>query len=120
MLRLALSSLLSSKPANVLLGRIGLSIEGVKGNILLSLPAGHWTSVTISLLMVFTCIGAYPLYMDSIHEVVERNYGTLKTNKWFILNRDCWIFRGSEIALISIIAFVMPSFSDILSFNILF
>lgn len=73
----------------------------------------------ISLLMVFTCIGGYPLYMGPIHEVVEKDYGTLKTNKYFILNKDCWIFRSAEIAIISIIAFLVPSFSDILSFNIL-
>ena len=92
----------------------------MKGNILRSLPSNHWVNILISALMVFTCIGGYPLYMSPIHEVVEKDYGEIKTNEYFILNRDCWIFRGSEIALISIIAFLVPSFSDILSFNILF
>ena len=92
----------------------------MKGNILRSLPSNHWVNILISALMVFTCVGGYPLYMSPIHEVVEKDYGEIKSNEYFILNRDCWIFRGSEIALISIIAFLVPSFSDILSFNILF
>ena len=70
--------------------------------------------------MVVTLIGSYPLCMGPIHEVVEVFYGEIKTNKIFITNKECWLFRSIEIALISVIAYLVPSFSDILSFNILF
>lgn len=70
--------------------------------------------------MVVTLIGSYPLCMGPIHEVVEVFYGEIKTNKVFITNKECWLFRSIEIALISVIAYLVPSFSDILSFNILF
>ena len=73
----------------------------------------------ISILMVITCIGGYPLYMGPIHEVVEGNWGAMTANKYFITNKNYILFRTVEILLISVVAAIFPFFSDLLGFNIL-
>ena len=93
--------------------------EGVKGNILSSLPEGHIFNIIISILMVITCIGGYPLYMGPIHEVVEGNWGPMTANKFFITNKRYIIFRIVEILVVSVVAAIFPFFSDLLGFNIL-
>ena len=89
------------------------------GNVLASIPEGNWVSIVISILMVITCIGGYPLYMGPIHEVVESGMGAPTTNAYFITSKNFIIFRTIEILLISLVAVLLPFFSDILSFNIL-
>ena len=69
--------------------------------------------------MVVTCIGGFPLYMGPAHEVVEGDWGEMTSNKFFITNKRYILFRVMEIIVISIIAALVPSFSDILGFNIL-
>jgi singapore isolate B (sub-type 7) whole genome shotgun sequence assembly, scaffold_14 len=69
--------------------------------------------------MVVTCIGGFPLYMGPAHEVVEGDWGEMTSNKYFITNKRYILFRVIEIILISIVAALVPSFSDILGFNIL-
>ena len=69
--------------------------------------------------MVITTIGSVPLYMSPICEVVETNFGSMKAGKYFIGNGKAIAFRVIMVALISLVAFVFPYFSDVLSFNIL-
>lgn len=95
-------------------------VDSVQGNILLSLPSNHWGTYLTSSLMVVTLIGSFPLCMGPIHEVVEVFYKRIYTNDYFIVNKECWTFRTIEIVIISVIAYLVPSFSDILSFNIFF
>ena len=86
---------------------MGSCVDGVNGNILLSLPKGHWTSYLTSCLMVVTLIGSFPLCMIPIHEVVEHYSKPTITNKYFILNKECWTVRSIEIIVISAIAYLM-------------
>ena len=95
------------------------SEKGVQGNILASIPETHIFNIIISILMVITCIGGYPLYMGPIHEVVEGNWGAMTSNKYFITNKNYIMFRTAEILLISVVAAIFPFFSDLLGFNIL-
>ena len=69
--------------------------------------------------MVITTIGSVPLYMSPICEVVETNFGSMKAGKYFIGNGKAIAFRVIMVALISLVAFIFPYFSDVLSFNIL-
>lgn len=89
------------------------------GNVLASIPEGNWVSILISVLMVVTCIGGYLLYMGPIHEVVESGMGVPTTNAYFVTSKKFIVFRVVEILLISLVATLLPFFSDILSFNIL-
>lgn len=93
--------------------------KGVQGNILASIPENHIFNIIISILMVITCIGGYPLYMGPIHEVVEGNWGPMTANKFFITNKRYIIFRIVEILVVSVVAAIFPFFSDLLGFNIL-
>ena len=57
--------------------------------------------------------------MNPAHEVVEGDWGEVTTNRFFITNKRIVVFRTVEIACLSVIAALVPSFSDILGFNIL-
>ena len=57
--------------------------------------------------------------MNPAHEVVEGDWGKITTNQWFITNKKVVLFRAVEIGCLSVIAALVPSFSDILGFNIL-
>ena len=57
--------------------------------------------------------------MGPAHEVVEGDWGEMTSNKYFITNKRYILFRVIEIIVISIVAALVPSFSDILGFNIL-
>ena len=92
---------------------------GVPGNVLLSLPSGHVFSIIISILMTVSCVGSYPLYMSTIHEIVEGNWGEMTSNRVFITNPKYVVFRVVELLLISTVAALLPFFSDLLGFNIL-
>ena len=77
-------------------GLFGLvHVEGVTGNILSAIPDGTWYSIVISIFMVVTCIGGYPLYVGPIHEMVEGDWGRMTSNKVFITNWNyiisCWV-----------------------------
>ena len=91
----------------------------MSGNVLASIPEGNWVSILISILMVVTCIGGYPLYIGPIHEVVESGMGIPTTNAYFITSKKFILFRVVETLLISLVASLLPFFSDVLSFNIL-
>lgn len=92
---------------------------GVPGNVLLSLPSGHVFGIIISILMTVSCVGGYPLYMATIHEIVEGNWGEMTSNRVFITNPKYVVFRMVELLLISTVAALFPFFNDVLSFNIL-
>ena len=93
--------------------------EGVKGNILSSLPEGHIFNIIIAVLMTVSCMGSYPLFMRTVHEIVEGDWGAMTSNRFFITNKRYVIFRVIELLLISVVAALIPFFSDLLGFNIL-
>ena len=93
--------------------------NGVPGNILGAIPSSSIWNMIISVLMVVTCIGSFPLYLGPVNELFDGKCGKVKTNKYFITSRNFVVFRVVEILVISVISALLPFFSDVLSFNIL-
>lgn len=83
------------------------------------LPEKSFYNVVVSVLMVVTCIGSFPLYLSPTHEVIEGSWGEPKTNRYFITSPRFVLFRVIETILVSVVAKLLPSFSAILGFNIL-
>ena len=83
------------------------------------LPEKSVYNVIVSILMVVTCIGSFPLYLAPAHVVVEGSWGEPKMNRYFITSPRFVFFRIVETALVSVVAKLLPSFSAILGFNIL-
>ena len=94
-------------------------IDNIAQNILVSFPDNNIFGTIVSVFMVITTIGSVPLYMSPICEVVETSFGSMKAGKYFIGNGKAIAFRVIMVALISLVAFIFPYFSDVLSFNIL-
>ena len=94
---------------------LSLPAHGVQGNILQSLPDGTWLAIPVNLLMVITVIGGFPLWMEPVNEMVEGHWGPCTKGKYFITNPVYIIFRIVEIVLISLVAYFVPFFEDILS-----
>ena len=69
--------------------------------------------------MTITCIGGYPLHLGPAHEVVEGDWGKITGKGAFITNKKTVVFRTVEIICVSMIAALVPSFSDVLGFDIL-
>ena len=90
--------------------------DNIAQNILVSFPDNNIFGTIVSVFMVITTIGSVPLYMSPICEVVETNFGSMKAGKYFIGNGKAIAFRVIMVALISLVAFVFPYFSDVLSF----
>ena len=89
--------------------------HGVEDEIVKSLPDGAWIAIPVNLLMVITVIGGFPLWMEPVNEMVEGHWGECTKGKIFITNPVYIIFRIVEIVLISVVAYFVPHFGDILS-----
>ncbi|KAK8795926.1 hypothetical protein WA171_003892, partial [Blastocystis sp. BT1] len=89
--------------------------HGVEDDIVKSLPDGAWIAIPVNLLMVITVIGGFPLWMEPVNEMVEGHWGECTKGKIFITNPVYIIFRIVEIVLISVVAYFVPHFGDILS-----
>lgn len=87
----------------------------MKDDILQSLPEGHWLGIPVNLLMVITVIGGFPLWMEPVNEMVEGHWGPCTKGRWFISNPVYITFRIVEIVCISLVAYLVPFFGDILS-----
>ena len=98
----------------------GNAPEGIPGNVLIALPKDSWANIVISLLMVITCIGSFPLYINPIQEVFRFNYGVLTTNRFFITNGKYILRNIVEIALVSFVGSLFTEFNKILQLDILF
>lgn len=107
----------------ILIGIIFLSLyktdNGVPGNILGAIPSNSIWNMIISVLMVVTCMGSFPLYLGPIHELFDGRCGKVKTGKYFIKNGNYVTFRIVEVLAISVFAFVFDDFKSVLNFNIL-
>ena len=87
----------------------------MQGDILKSLPDCPWVAVPVNIMMVITVIGGFPLWMEPVNEMVEGHWGPCTKGKYFISNPTYIVFRIVEIILISLVAWFVPQFSDILS-----
>lgn len=107
----------------VFIGIVFLSLyktdHGVPGNILGAIPSDSIWNMIISVLMVVTCMGSFPLYLGPIHELFDGRYGKVITGKYFIKNSNYVSFRVVEVLAISVFAFVFDDFKSVLNFNIL-
>ena len=107
----------------IAIGVVFLSIykteEGVPGNILGAIPSESIWNMIISVLMVITCMGSFPLYLGPIHELFDGRCGDVVTGKYFIKNPSYVTFRVVEVVAISVFAFLVDDFKSVLNFNIL-
>ena len=89
--------------------------HGVMDDIVQSLPDGAWIAYPVDLLMVITVIGGFPLWMEPVNEMVEGHWGEVTKGKVFITNPVYILWRIFEIVVISVVAYFVPHFGDILS-----
>ena len=101
----------------------------IRDNILLSFPEDSILNIIVDIFMVITTIGSVPLYISPLSEQVEANFGEdcridsflgeFTSNKYFVTNKKCVIFRVVMVCAISLVGYIFPFFNDVLSFNIL-
>ena len=107
----------------IILGLVFLSLyktdNGVPGNILAALPSSSIWNTIISVLMVITCMGSFPLYLGPVHELFDGRCGKVKTNRFFITNPQYVSYRVVEVCGLSVLAFIFNDFKAVLNFNIL-
>ena len=89
--------------------------HGVMDDIVQSLPDGAWIAYPVDLLMVITVIGGFPLWMEPVNEMVEGHWGEVTKGKVFITSPVYICWRIFEIVAISVVAYFVPHFGDILS-----
>ena len=82
-------------------------------------PSSSIWNMIISVLMVVTCIGSFPLYLGPVNELFDGKCGKVKTNKYFITNPQYIGYRVVEVVGLSVLAFVFNDFKAVLNFNIL-
>ena len=78
-----------------------------------SLAAEFTLGTLLNIAMFITVAGGFPLWMEPINETIEK--GEIERGKLFIKTRKYIILRVVEIVCISVIALVVPSFSQVLS-----
>ena len=93
--------------------------DGIADNILRAIPDDSIWNMIISVLMVVTCMGSFPLYLDPIHELFDGRCGAVKTGKYFISTPVYVWLRVIEVVSISVLAFLFDNFRAVLNFNIL-
>ena len=93
--------------------------DGIADNILRAIPDDSIWNMIISVLMVVTCMGSFPLYLGPIHELFDGRCGAVKTGKYFISTPVYVWLRVIEVVAISVLAFLFDNFRAVLNFNIL-
>ena len=93
--------------------------DGIADNILRAIPNDSVWNMIISVLMVVTCMGSFPLYLGPIHELFDGRCGAVKTGKYFITTPVYVWLRVVEVGAISVLAFLFDNFRAVLNFNIL-
>ena len=83
-------------------------LPGVQDNILNSFPNAGALGVIISLAMMVTVVGGFPLWMEPVNETVEGD--DLEHGKWFIKTPKYIILRTVEVCVMSFIARLFPRF----------
>ena len=82
-------------------------------SIITSLPDGFALGWLLNLMMWFTVVGGFPLWMEPINETIEGD--DVEHGKVFISSRKYLILRTVEIVLMGLVACLVPSFADVLS-----
>lgn len=93
--------------------------DGIADNILRAIPNDSVWNMIISVLMVVTCMGSFPLYLGPIHELFDGRCGAVKAGKYFISTPVYVWLRVVEVCAISVLAFLFDNFRAVLNFNIL-
>ena len=82
-------------------------------SIITSLPDGFALGWLLNLMMWFTVVGGFPLWMEPINETIEGD--DVEHGKVFISSRKYLILRTVEIVLMGLVARLVPSFAKVLS-----
>ena len=90
--------------------------DGIADNILRAIPDDSIWNMIISVLMVVTCMGSFPLYLGPIHELFDGRCGAVKTGKYFISTPVYVWLRVIEVVAISVLAFLFDNFRAVLNF----
>lgn len=93
--------------------------DGIADNILRAIPGSSVWNMIISVLMVVTCMGSFPLYLGPIHELFDGRCGAVRAGRYFISTPAYVWMRVIEVAAISVLAFLFDNFRAVLNFNIL-
>ncbi|KAK8793467.1 hypothetical protein WA158_004826 [Blastocystis sp. Blastoise] len=90
--------------------------EGLKDNVLLNLKSGSAESIIVSILMVITCGGNYPLLLLGIYEITEYSMPASDPKRFFIQGNKRYLSRYIQVLCITIVSILVPYFGVILNF----
>ncbi|KAK8799537.1 hypothetical protein WA158_006086 [Blastocystis sp. Blastoise] len=89
---------------------------GVQSNILRNLDPTSVDTSIISIAMMVSCLGQYPLTLLSVFEIVETPIHHRKENSLFVTDCGRVSSRILQVILLSVISLLIPFFGSILSF----
>ena len=111
--------MLFSLPATVIYGSVkdefGINIAS---NLVNSLPNNSVWGVCINLLMWASCICSLPVLLSSTSELLEKNCPDAGT-AFFVHDKKRLGIRFAQIAILTIIAYLVPFFGEIVNIYIL-
>ena len=86
---------------------------GIQGNIALNLDKTSISSIIISVSMLISCLGNYPLQFLGILEILEAGFQNKTTNRLFVTDKNRILCRVIQAIIISIISLYVPYFSKV-------
>lgn len=98
---------------------------GISQNILLMIPSNEVIAICVNAMMYFSCLFTYPIYSPPLNEVLEASgrgrfvesyvVKEKKVKGWFVSDTRRVLYRVAQTAGISLVAWFMPNFGDIVS-----
>ena len=112
--------MLFSLPATVIYGSVKdeLGNINIASNLVNSLPNNSVWGVCINLLMWASCICSLPVLLSSTSELLEKNCPDAGT-AFFVHDKKRLGIRFAQIAILTIIAYLVPFFGEIVNIYIL-
>ena len=101
----------------------------VQEAILLNLPGNSFAYYAVSITMVLTMLGSFPLLLLPCFEILETNVRmsfelgltpeNKKENRFFVTDAKRFWSRTIQVLVITILAYLVPKFDSINAINIL-
>lgn len=112
--------MLFSLPATVIYGSVKDEFGNINiaSNLVNSLPNNSVWGVCINLLMWASCICSLPVLLSSTSELLEKNCPDAGT-AFFVHDKKRLGIRFAQIAILTIIAYLVPFFGEIVNIYIL-
>lgn len=80
---------------------------------MMSMPSTFKFGSVLNIMMFITVAGGFPLWMEPINETIEKD--EIERGKLFIKTKKIIYLRIAEIAAMSVVALLVPSFQAILA-----